>query len=189
MLHDSSELTYSLAVKLVGGNAAPAGSPRELSVRITDMLMNFLSSLGIECDYVRQSSAQNARREFFHKAPCFESLARHEIVSHQRKIIASAQRRVYDTLFQHGSIKIGGLAAHPAIPLRFPERQYPTELEPISEQTFGHMEHQFALAFERWLNGRTQPSDVAECERRDVLRRLQYVRKNCLARRDIFKQK
>lgn len=114
--HDPSELTYAVAGRpehfgLNGGEVRIT----EVYSRLAHILERFLAREGIEANLVKRSSPHNARRDFFHKAPCFESVARHELCTNNRKIIASAQRQINSAFLQHGSIKLLGEVHHPAL--------------------------------------------------------------------------
>lgn len=115
--HDPGELTYSLAVN----PAAPerqhlGGSIAKSSALFSKALHDFAEQQGVPSDVVTRSAPADASPAIFHKAPCFASAARHELIAADRKIIASAQRQVDGVILQHGSIKLRGLAPHPALP-------------------------------------------------------------------------
>ncbi len=78
-------------------------------------LQEFLNRLGVSSEWVRSSKPAESRPDFFHKAPCFESAGKYELLSGGEKIIASAQRRFGSGLLQHGTIKLSGTVAHPAL--------------------------------------------------------------------------
>jgi len=114
--HDPSEYTYAVALNNAGlENDKLVGSVSATSHALAGALAHFLKKLGLKADYVRQSARENARPEFFHKAPCFASRAKYELVSENRKIIASAQKRLGTSLLQHGSVKLNGVVSHPAL--------------------------------------------------------------------------
>ncbi len=116
LYHDPSELTYSIAVNTNGlQNHILNGSISETSQNIAEILVSFLDRTGIKSHYMRKSSKENSKPDFFHKAACFESYAKNEILNGENKVIASAQKRLNQTLLQHGSIKIKGAASHPAL--------------------------------------------------------------------------
>ena len=114
--HDPSEYTYAIALNGTGlDNDRLVGSLSAVSHALAGALAVFLMRLGLAADFVRQSAGENARPEFFHKAPCFASRAKYELVAENRKIIASAQKRLGSSLLQHGSIKLNGVVSHPAL--------------------------------------------------------------------------
>jgi lipoate-protein ligase A len=114
--HDTGELTYSIAVNpSVPELANLSGSIATVHRLLAEALQEFLARLGIATAITDRSSSRDAHPEFFHKAPCFASHARHELICGDRKIVASAQRRSGDGLLQHGSIKLGGRAPHQAL--------------------------------------------------------------------------
>ncbi len=116
LYHDPSELTYSVVVNQQDLPVEQlAGSQADSTRLIAETLVLFLSKLGVDTGYIRRSSPENGRPTFFHKAPCFASAAKWEVTRGSEKIIASAQRRHSGCLLQHGSIKLAGLAPHPAL--------------------------------------------------------------------------
>jgi lipoate-protein ligase A len=116
LYHDLSELTYAVVVNQQGLAGHPLGGTlTQSSGMIAEGLVSFLSHLGIRTDYQRQSSPENSRPGFFHKAPCFASVSKYEVIHEHTKIIASAQKRLSGCLLQHGAIKLNGLATHPAL--------------------------------------------------------------------------
>lgn len=190
LLHDPSELTYSLVMN-TGGDAGTAGTVwgSALSADIAQALVEFLKSIEIDCECVRRSSSHNSHPDFFHKAPCFASVARYEIVRGNQKIVASAQRRLEHTVFQHGAIKVGGVASHPAVGLGDRDGVAIETPVPVAESTFRYMEQQFKAAFGRWLGGKMLACDLSERDQAGISERVKLVRKNYAERRDIFKQK
>lgn len=116
LYHDISELTYSVAF-----NSNNPGvehfklGPAKSSETIAQILAKFLSARGITATWEQSSAKENSRRDFFHKAACFASHARHELVSGGGKIVASARREWNGGVLQHGSIKLDGFVAHPAL--------------------------------------------------------------------------
>jgi len=114
--HDLSELTYSIVVnreRLENDNFT--GSLSHTLEMIAGALGSFLREVGVSSDYVRSSSRRHSEKGFLHKAPCFAANARFELVSENRKVVASAQRRTGSVLLQQGSIKLFGVAPHRAL--------------------------------------------------------------------------
>jgi lipoate-protein ligase A len=187
LLHDPSELTYSIAMNLggaLGGRIGP--SLAETSGAIAEALQVFLGRVGRPAEYVRQSSPQNSRPDFFHKAPCFASTARYELTDRGRKIIASAQRREGNLLLQHGAIKLRGVASHPALPL--PSEAAPGGLQPIDAATFETMALLFAQSFGAHfglpvVTGTLGPDQLARVDARH-----QLVEKKACEQREISKR-
>jgi lipoate-protein ligase A len=99
LLHQH-ELTYSIS--------SPFEGPfRGLGVRavydaVSAALRHALSGLGIPLDPVQTAGERD--REPALSVPCLALLARHEITSGGRKVVASAQRRGRRAFLQHGSI-------------------------------------------------------------------------------------
>jgi hypothetical protein len=114
--HDVSELTYSVALN--AGYVFPLVAGTSLSaiyLKLAEGLQLFLSGLGIPTQVVRQSAggARDTVRQSVKS--CFSSRARYELVAGNMKVLASAQRQVGTGVFQHGSIKLHGAVAHPAL--------------------------------------------------------------------------
>jgi hypothetical protein len=99
---------------------------------LAEALTEFVAAGGRRVDYRRRSSRREARPDFFHKAACFASSSRYEVVAEGRKVVASAACQRGTAVLQHGSIKLAGVAGHPA--LHFPdspESFAEAELEPL----------------------------------------------------------
>ena len=114
--HDLSELTYSVVVnreELI--NDSLTGSLSHTLEMMAGALGSFLKEEGVSSDYVHRSSPRQSERGFLHKAPCFAAHARFELISGDRKVVASAQRRTGSVLLQQGSIKLFGVAPHRAL--------------------------------------------------------------------------
>jgi len=117
LYHDPSELTYSVVVGAdTTRRLCAGGSTSRLSGLIAHGLTRFLIRQGIGAEFVRRSSPVDQRPVADHTMPCFASFARYELVSGGRKVVASAQRRTGDAVLQHGSIKMGGVTNHAALP-------------------------------------------------------------------------
>jgi len=114
--HDPGELTYSIAVNPTTPERQHlGGSIAKSSTLFSKALHDFARQQGVPTDVVTRSTPADATPAIFHKAPCFASAARHELIATDRKIVASAQRQVDGVILQHGSIKLHGLASHPAL--------------------------------------------------------------------------
>ncbi|MBD3258649.1 hypothetical protein GF377_09475 [candidate division GN15 bacterium] len=186
--HDPSEVTYAIAVnphdsplKTLGGSVSATYA------RLADALQLFLSRLGMVAEIVAGSQPQAARPEVFHKAPCFASSARRELVAEGRKIIASAQRQVDGVVLQHGSIKLAGLAAHPALGMIAAEAS-DADLQQIEDKEFDRLAGHFRASVEAGLGVRFDTGGVVSEEQTAIDAVVAWVRKNPLARRDPIKQ-
>lgn len=140
LYHDRSELTYSIAVNLDGWAGQPwAQTPSHLFRVVAEALTQFAAAMGKPADYCRTSAPLNSRSSFFHRAACFASHARYEIVADNRKIVASAARRHGQAVLQHGAIKLAGVASHPALHgLEVVGAAYSVDSQPISEEARLH---------------------------------------------------
>lgn len=189
LYHDPSELTYAVVVNLEGleGHALCGDLTRTLS-SIAAALTAFLESLGMRSQYLRQSTPVHRQPEYFHTAPCFDSVARHEITVDNRKVIASAQRRIGTTLLQHGSIKLAGVAYHPALdgPACPPDRVEAPD--PVGPQQFQEFSRSFFAAVGRRLDLACYHADFDAIDREGIARQTEEVQKKSCLRRDMIKQ-
>ena len=88
LYHDRSELTYSVAVNLSGWNGHSWAKTFSSLFRVlAEGFTDFVSAMGKPADYCRSSTHSNSRPDFFHRAPCFASRARYEIVSDKKNSI------------------------------------------------------------------------------------------------------
>ncbi len=182
--HDPSEITYAIAAHVDSTKTqALSGSTSEVSARIAEALAIFLSRLQIVAEYVRQSSSQNSRPEFFHAAPCFASLARYELVAGERKIVASAQKRLGNAFLQHGSIKLNGVVSHAALPNLSEEPMH--FAQPLDRSAFDNLSRQFveALSVHFGIEFTSQPGDMA-CDD-GVASLVLQVQKKALEKREL----
>ncbi len=178
LYHDPSELTYSIAandVNVAGLN--PGVSTASASRTIAGILVSFLDSFGVRSSYVDRTSPQNSHARFFHTAPCFASSSRHEIMQDSRKIVASAQRKIERTVFQHGSIKISGLAIHPAVPVSSDNSIGVNDLKALDLNQFNTYSRAFVSAFEQSLGVKFTECDLSESDKQGVERCLASVQK------------
>lgn len=185
--HDISELTYAVAFN----TAEPAtdslrGSTAQTSERIARMLSRFLSHVGFTAGWVRTSAAENGRPDYFHKAACFASHAKYELVAGGAKIVASARRDFGGAALQHGAIKISGLASHPA--LHNIEAIPASPLKSIDLSVLNDMAGRFSDATEEELNIVTLRSEPAVAECRAIFLRSALVRERPLGKRELIEQ-
>ncbi len=116
LYHDTSELTYAIAINLdTAGTRKSSG----IAATVAQGLVSFINQTGLQAQFLRATKRFAGVSDDLHKAPCFASQARYEIVSEQAKVVASAARVTQQVFFQHGAIKLHGVASHPA--LRLPE--------------------------------------------------------------------
>jgi lipoate-protein ligase A len=187
--HDPGEITYSIAVNTCNlDNAKLNGSLSGTSSAIAEALTRFLASLGIRSQYLRRSSSKDPKPIFSHTSPCFDSVARYEIVARTRKIVASAQRRIGGTFLQHGSIKVNGIAPHPALHLKSFPVLSPFSVPMIRKEEFDAMAVQFVKIMAQSL-GLTCDRGCLDFPALEQIEKLTiYVKKNSLERRDSFKR-
>jgi len=186
LLHDASELTYSIAFSPVGGRAAP--SPSSVYDLLASAFVDFLRAIGLPAEYCRISGAHNSRPGFFHKAPCFASHARYEVVSRGRKVVASAARRHGNALLQHGAIKIAGLAAHPALEFGLSVGETtPERPAPLSRDRFAELAPLLRQAVGRRLGVDFAPVMLVEEDEKIIRARADFIQKNPQMRRNFTK--
>lgn len=187
LFHDQSELTYSIAVNMRDQGADRlVGSLSAVSANLSEALGQFLGEVGIQARYERQSAPENAHPAFFHKAPCFASAAKYELMAGGRKVVASAQKRLGDALLQHGSIKLAGLCRHPALDADV--EQIDDFLPAIDETDFGQHAELFRLVMGKGLGVEFAPAlcDFAQMER--IAEQVERVNTAPCERREIIKQ-
>ncbi len=184
--HDPSEYTYAIVLNTDGlENTCLKGSLSATSQAIAGALVHFLRSLGIVTDYVRQSSRENARPDFFHKAPCFASRAKYELVSESNKIVASAQKRFGTSLLQHGSIKLFGVIAHPALDYSITHPLLDHEL--LAGKEFKEISRIFLEVMSRFFNLDITPVTNNSEEDLRALRQMEiFIKKNALSKRPVL---
>ena len=184
LYHDRSELTYAVAMHV---GSSSTNSISKTSASIAEALRRFLSCEGVLTQYVRVSHAQNSRPEYFHKAPCFASVARYELLQGDQKIIASAQRRVGGCVFQHGAIKLRGVASHPALALS--DTALIKNPQPIEANAFSAHATHFVESFAESYELSSSPGNLADEEIAEVQQWTDFVKKNPLTQRQIIKRK
>jgi hypothetical protein len=171
-----------------GSDVSQLGSVTASSGILAGILVDFLRRIGIQSDYARQSTHGNGRPEFFHKAPCFASHARHEVISDRGKLIASAQRRIDGAILQHGAIKIGGVSAHPALPLPDGNQLPANKLVSVDETQFLRFKQIFFAAFSDYFGLPPGEGRIEGEAQEQIRRRADRIKENPVARRDYFKQ-
>jgi lipoate-protein ligase A len=189
LLHEPSELTYSIAVNSAGLNSGPLnGSVSESSRSISLALLEFLKAIDIRAHYVRQSAPGFTSRNTFHNQPCFESFARNEILTERGKIIASAQRRIGDCFLQHGSIKFNGVAGHPALNSSRNNSLDSSQIRRLSEFEFQKYAELFRDSIGRSLGISLKAGEISELDAKELAGFELLVRKKSIFRRDPIKQ-
>jgi lipoate-protein ligase A len=185
--HDPSEITYSFAIP--SGDAAPAGlsgSASQASRRLADVLTEFVRLSGHRAEIAERSSQQLTERSQFHKAPCFASMARHEITVSGRKVVASAQFRDDGGLLQHGSVKISGVAAHAAL-IRVDD-EGTERLPELEAAAFVTAAERFREVCEAVLGMVTRPSVLEPHEVLEIASVADFVRGHAVERRNSIKR-
>ena len=191
LYHDPAELTYSLVWNHCQPPAHPLGRARsESTAAIAAGLVKFARDLGFPADYVRTSPGDQARPSYFHKAPCFASAARYEVVCNGRKLVASAARRLPTATLQHGAIKLDMTVPHPALAhSEIAQVNSPEELSAVSPGVFlARVSVMVAAMSEVLLLNllRCEPGWGAENGLKNV---AEYVKKSPLGQRECIEQK
>jgi lipoate-protein ligase A len=185
LYHDEAELTYAIAMNLHGTAWAPlAGSIAPVYHRLADILADFLHSLGRTASVERGTQRPESQSGRGTQTPCFASTARYELVAAGRKIVASAQRQIGACVLQHGAIKLGGVAAHPALP------GIASDASPgpaLDHKQFDEIVLRFARALERgWPDTEVLEADTEDIP--ELQSHLERVRRAPEDRRDSFEQ-
>lgn len=181
LYHDRSELTYCIAFNTEQSPSDKlAGSIAQTSLTIAEAIREFLVRVGIRADWVRASSKENSQPGFFHKAPCFASSARYELMQDDQKVVASAQRRFGPGLMQHGSIKLGGVVAHPALGDFAPLEQLP---QPIDKKEFATYTTLFGEVFASHLGVKLAERDLSVSEQAEIREYAGWVNENRVIKR------
>lgn len=187
LYHDPSELTYAIAVNAERLDVPGlSGSLSETSRTIALALGSFLETFSIETSYVQKSSPADMKPEYFHKAPCFASAARHELMAGDRKVVASAQKRLGTSLLQHGSMKINGVVSHPA--LAGIGDRLDSSVQAIDTKALKEFAESFRVSMGKSLGLEFRLCDLTEHEMREVDVRATQVEKNALSKRVIVAQ-
>ncbi len=189
LFHDESELTYSIAVSAdLIANKIISESISVASEEIAKILILFLKELRISSDYIRQSPHFEKDKNYFHQAPCFDSFSKNEIVSNEKKIIASAQRRISGSLLQHGSIKIKGLKQHKALPLDESNAMTENEIERLLDDEFQNYKPLFFQMFAEYFSVAQSPGILTALEKEEIKKREKIVLEKSTEKRDFIKQ-
>jgi lipoate-protein ligase A len=187
--HDESELTYSVAVNTGSAPRLLAQSLHHSSAVISELLRDFVKAAGCnDATIAHKSSGLRPQSVRNQSAPCFESVARHELLKNNRKIVASAQRRIGPAYIQHGSIKLNGIAAHPALPLKEISINQAATLNPLSAMQFEKLAEFFSQVTASYLKLDIVKSvpDSGLCDA--IAKRSEYIKKNAVSKRDFFEQ-
>lgn len=187
LYHDPSELTYSIVVNAENLPVPSlSGTLSKTSEVIALALASFLKNLSIETSYVRKSSPSDMQPDYFHKAPCFASAARHELLAGNRKIVASAQKRLGMSMLQHGSIKLHGVVSHAA--LGSVGEVSNGRLQAVGHKAFKDFARLFCITVGESLGVIFRPCDATDAEEHAIRLLASQVEKNALAKRVIVAQ-
>ena len=184
--HDSSELTYAVAVNPEGVDLeAWRGSISDVYLYLAQTLQTYLTTLGVRSRVVRKASEPSQSPSLAGRQPCFASAARYELLATGGKVVASAQRRIGRALLQHGSIKLDGVVRHAALDGMATSDH---ELQPLGKRRFDEMTELFLQTWETVLGG-PPGANPPLLETTDCFEsRLQKVQTKPLDRRDTFEQ-
>lgn len=154
LYHDKTELTYSIGLNLdtimrlkPTKRSEPIQPQRAAQLYISEALVKFLEASGIKSDFMKSSNKETSISDAFHKAPCFASQARYEIMAGKKKIVASAQRITGGSVFQHGSIKLNGISAHEALKA-VPVKSQTIDNKEVTHEEFGRYRLLFKEVFQ-----------------------------------------
>lgn len=188
LFHDKTELTYSIAYDLNAvRNAKLNGTLSDSSAVIAEALARFLRANAIDANWQRKSGEIESSPAMLHKAPCFASHARYELLQNGRKIVASAQRRLGNLVLQHGAIKINGVSSHPALSQDLPMERKSLNGIVMNEGSFNALAESYQHILSSHLNLRPVSRDFGQDERRLLARHRQALLENPLDRRNPVK--
>ena len=112
--HDRSEITFSLTLRADKFQTG-VGNISKMNTMISEVLVKVLNSHGIAAEWRRHSDDKFKRFGPTRIGACFASVSRYEIVSHGVKIVGGAQRQSGGSFIHQGSVKLNGIASHPAL--------------------------------------------------------------------------
>lgn len=183
LYHDSSELTYAIAINLSCNGDGDNGKNSDIAVKVAEGLVSFVNRTGISAQFLRATKRLSGVSDDLHKAPCFASQARYEIVSEQAKVVASASRITSQVFFQHGAIKLHGVASHPA--LRLPmEIEREDSLEAIDKEDFALLSRLFCDTMsEQFGSKRSEDASLSSDSEKFLAHRLGQIREDLLGKR------
>ena len=187
LFHDPSELTYALAVNSAGPEQDSLAEPLAVSSKaVAKALKAYLVRLGIECAIARNAGVPEGKPGFFHKAPCFASTSRHELVAAGQKVAASAQRRIGGSFLQHGSLKIRGVARHPALGAAGVGTNAENGFQVLNAGDFNILADLFGEVVGSHLDLEIEAATLTEEERVQLAGEVTFLKKNSLTRRGIY---
>lgn len=181
LLHDESELTYSVGFPVDSDILSSELATRESQIKISQALVGFLKSIDLNSEYLKSSDSRFQKLSSSEKLKpsCFESSARYEVISNNKKIIASAQRISGSVLFQHGAIKLNGIAHHPALGGVGVDNQA-VELKAVTEGEFDSYKVGSKTEFEKEFSVKLQEKALTDSYMKLVNVRENFLKKNRL---------
>lgn len=177
-LYHADELTYAVV-------CSPAHIPSTSSIKdsfrvLTSFLLGLYRSLGLTADYAVDAVSADVR--LGERTPfCFAGKESYDILVNGRKIGGNAQRRLKETIFQHGSIPLRDHLADGMAYLRAkPQGLADTVTCLAAEGIYADREQLtqlLAAQFAEQLHARLQPGDLTAAERATAERlwRLKYA--------------
>lgn len=103
----SEELTYSMVIP--AGSKFYSDSIMEVYNRISKVLVSALRASGIADADLKKGKAPDFKELYKEKlsSVCFSSTSTYEVVIGDKKLVGSAQKRLKNSVLQHGSILVG----------------------------------------------------------------------------------
>ncbi len=114
LLHDAGELTYSVSGNFIL-NHELGTSLRDSYHHIASAIVAFYRLIGWSAEINHRDNPVSLGKGSSVQKGCFAAVSHSEVLIDGQKMAASSQRRAKSSLIQHGAIKLGKPANHPAI--------------------------------------------------------------------------
>lgn len=115
LYHDDAELTYAVSGNFIAYSQLGEDLNRSYRLISEAVVLFYKNLLGWQAEIARRDDPVGLGGQAEKQKGCFSALSRHEIIVTGLKTAAGSQRRTKQALMQHGAIKLGPPAGHPAI--------------------------------------------------------------------------
>ncbi|PID31207.1 MAG: octanoyltransferase [Candidatus Cloacimonadota bacterium] len=186
----ATELTYSMIIPK--NSQFYSDSIMDVYNKISKVLVRGLNLTGVSSADLERGEAPNFKNLYKEKlsSVCFSSTSTYEVVSRGKKIVGSAQKRLKDSVLQHGSILVGldhiDLIDYLSIPERLKSRfkeqvkektttvaqlidleknQYENFYKELSENLYISLEEIFGVKVNRYYFNNSEISEITKNEK------------------------